>query len=434
MLSTTSDCARMRPSPTVEIVRSEAQAILEKLAHSSIAFFDRRHGISLRLSRRLRITARLIQYGRDGAGVTTESETRSGIRYWLGFHLIPRVGGARVNRLVEHFGSVEAAWEASERELRAAGLPADAVASIVNERPRIDIDHELRQLERFGVRPLTLDHDEYPRLLRHIPSPPPVLYVRGTLLPTDELAIGIVGTRRATAYGIDMAARISADLARSGVTVVSGLALGIDTAAHRAALDAGGRTVAVFGCGLDTIYPPRNRTLAERIAEQGALVSEYPLGTRPDARNFPVRNRIISGMSRGVSVVEAPLRSGALITTMFAGEQGRDVFAVPGSALSSVSAGCHALIRDGATLVTSADHILEYLDVAAVEAHTQTRIAIAETDAERILMALVGAEPRHIDELAHESGLPIHEASGTLLAMELKGLVRGAGAGHYVRS
>jgi DNA processing protein len=260
-----------------------------------------------------------------------------------------------------------------------------------------------------------------------------VLFVRGTLLPTDELAIGIVGTRRATSYGTDMAARISSGLASAGVTVVSGLAAGIDTIAHRAALDAGGRTVAVFGCGLDTIYPPRNRALAERIAECGALVSEYSLGTRPDARNFPVRNRIISGLSRGVAVIEAPVKSGALITTMFAGDQGRDVYAVPGSALSPASAGCHALIRDGATLVTSADQILEHLDVAAVEVHAQTRIALPETDSERLLLELVGAEPRHIDELAFEGGIPIHEASGTLLAMELKGLVRGAGAGHYVR-
>lgn len=366
----------------------------------------------------------------------TESNARPDdrLRYWLGFHLIPRIGGARIAQLVARLGSIEAAWQAGERELRAAGLPADAVASILSERPKIDLDREINRLEQHGVRPLTLDDDEYPRLLRHISSPPPILYVRGELLATDELAIGIVGTRRASTYGADMATRISADLARAGVTIVSGLALGIDTSAHRAALDAGGRTIAVFGCGLDTIYPPRNRNLADQIVESGALVSEYPLGTRPDARNFPVRNRIISGMSRGVAVIEAPTRSGALITTMFAAEQGRDVFAVPGSALSAASAGCHALIRDGATLVTSADHILEYLDVAAVEAHAQSRMALPETDSERILIALVGAEPRHIDELAYDSGLPIHEASGTLLAMELKGLVRGAGAGHYVRA
>jgi DNA processing protein len=185
---------------------------------------------------------------------------------------------------------------------------------------------------------------------------------------------------------------------------------------------------------LDTIYPPRNRHLAERIVEQGALVSEYALGTKPDARNFPVRNRIISGLARGVVVVEAPVKSGALITTSFAADQGRDVFAVPGSALSSVSAGCHELIRNGATLVTSADQILDQLDVARVEVQTQARMLLPETPSERILYEIVGAEPRHVNELSIESGLPIHETSGTLLALELKGLVRQSGAQHYIRS
>jgi DNA processing protein len=261
-----------------------------------------------------------------------------------------------------------------------------------------------------------------------------VLYVRGTLLPTDELAIGVVGTRRSTSYGTDMATRISRGLAEAGVTVVSGLALGIDTVAHRVALEAGGRTLAVFGCGLDTIYPPRNRQLAERIVEQGALISEYAIGTKPDARNFPVRNRIISGLSRGVVVVEAPTKSGALITTNFAADQGRDVFAVPGSALSSASSGCHDLIRNGATLVTGAEQILDHLDVATVEVQTQARLLLPETQSERMLYEIVGAEPRHVNELSIESGLPIHETSGTLLALELKGLVRQSGSQHYVRS
>jgi DNA processing protein len=355
-------------------------------------------------------------------------------QFWVSFHRISGVGSARISRLLECFDTLEDAWRAGDREIRATGLPSDVVSAILSERPSIDPANEMERIERAGVRALTLDDPDYPRLLRHIPLPPPVLYVRGTLLPTDELSIGVVGTRRSTSYGTDMTARISRGLAEAGVTIVSGLALGIDTVAHRVALEAGGRTLAVFGCGLDTIYPPRNRVLAERIVENGALISEYALGTKPDARNFPVRNRIISGLSRGVVVVEAPTRSGALITTSFAADQGRDVFAVPGSALSSASAGCHDLIRNGAMLITSAEQILDHLDVARVEVQTQARLTLPETSSERILYEIVGAEPRHVNELSIESGLPIHETSGTLLALELKGLVRQSAAQHYVRS
>ena len=372
--------------------------------------------------------------GASAASLTANADADAETRYWLGLHLMPGIGAARITRLIERFGSTEAAWSAPESQLRGIGLPTEVAASFVRERARIDLDAHLERLERLGVRALTLAHAEYPRLLRHITSPPPVLYVRGQLAPADDLAIGIVGTRRATAYGNDLARRFGAELAAGGVTVVSGLARGIDTTAHRAALDAGGRTVAVFGCGLDTIYPPQNRALAERITQQGALVSEYALGTPPDARNFPVRNRIISGLSRGVIVVEAPIRSGALITATFAADQGRDVFAVPGSALSSASAGCHTLIRDGATLVTEAAQVLDTLNVERALEHTQSRLTLPETDAERILLAIIGAEARHVDELCHESGLPIHETSGTLLGLELKGLVRQTGSQHYVRA
>jgi DNA processing protein len=230
-----------------------------------------------------------------------------------------------------------------------------------------------------------------------------------------------------------MARRFARELAVAGVTIVSGLAVGIDTQAHRATLDAGGRTIAVLGSGLDVIYPPRNRRLADEIIQHGALVTEHPLGTQPDARHFPARNRIISGLARGVLVVEAPERSGALITSSFAAEQGRDVYAVPGSALSSSSAGCHWLIREGAILVTQASQILEDLDVQSTQVAVQARLELPASDAERILYALVGAEARHIDELCRASGLTIQESNGALLGLELKGLVRQVGAQHYVR-
>lgn len=356
------------------------------------------------------------------------------VQYWVSFHRIPGVGSATLLALREAFGSLDEAWHASPADLRAVGLSERAADSIAESRRAIYPDREMEQIRRAGVSVLTIDDDRYPRLLRETAHAPAVLYLRGSIEIVDELAIGIVGTRKATPYGADMARRFAVDLARSGVTIVSGLALGVDTVAHHAALDGGGRTLAVLGSGLDIIYPSRNRKLAERVINEGALISEYPLGTKPDARNFPARNRIISGLSRGVLVVEAPIKSGALITASFAGDQGRDVYAVPGSARSSASAGCHALIRDGATLVTSAADILEELAVDAVRAAVQTRLEIPESAQERSLYELIGADPRHVDELCNESGIAIQETSGVLLALELKGLVRQHGAGYYVRN
>jgi DNA processing protein len=360
--------------------------------------------------------------------------TESEVPFWVGFHLISGVGSATLLALRDAFGTLESAWAASPADLRAVGLSERAADTIAERRRAIDIDGEMERLARENVSVLILEDEAYPRLLREIPHAPAVLYMKGSLLPEDELAIGIVGTRRATPYGADMARRIAMDLARGGVTVVSGLALGIDTVAHHGALDAGGRTVAVLGCGVDVAYPSRNRKLAGRVIEHGALLSEYPLGAKPDARNFPARNRIISGLSKGVVVVEAPSRSGALITASFAGDQGREVYAVPGSARSPASAGCHALIRDGATLVTAAQQILDELEVDAVRAAVQTRLELPDSAQERTLFDLIGAEPRHVDELCRDSGLSIQETSGVLLSMELKGLVRQQGAGHYVRN
>ncbi len=359
---------------------------------------------------------------------------RNDPRYWIGFQLIPNIGPVRTRQLVDHFGSPEGAWKATEPELRATGLSLDLVAGIVHGRKIIDLNREVDKLVTNDVAALAIDDPAYPRLLKHIPAPPTVVYIKGSYEPIDDLAIGIVGTRRSTTYGADMTHQIAGELAGAGVTIVSGLARGIDTFAHEAALNAGGRTLAVCGCGLDTIYPPQNRKLAARIIERGALISEYPIGVPPDGPHFPARNRIISGLSRGTLVVEAPRRSGALITTNFALDQGREVYAVPGSALSKASEGCHELIRAGATLVTSAEHILVELNVPASQSAVQSRMVLPETDAEKLLLACIGAEPRHINELSMDTGLPIHEASGTLLTMELKGLIRQAGAQHYIRA
>jgi len=347
------------------------------------------------------------------------------VRYWLGFNLVPRIGPVRLRALLHYFGDIEAAWQAEPAALRAAGLAQDALDHLLALRPRLDLDSVLARVEALGLRVLTWESPDYPTLLRNIAQPPPVLYVKGAMIPTDEFAVAVVGTRHASAYGKEVARRLAQGLAENGVTVISGLALGIDGIAHRAALEAGGRTVAVLACGLDTVYPYSHRELAERIVASGALVSDYPVGTRPEAVNFPPRNRLISGLSLGTLVVEAGIKSGALITARFALEQGRETFAVPGNIYNQSSGGTNALIQAGeAKLVTSVDDILEELNLTMVSHQAEVREIVPETPEERALLAHVGPEPVHVDELVRSSGMPTATVSSTLVMMELKGMVR----------
>ena len=268
------------------------------------------------------------------------------IKYWIGFSFIPSIGRVRLNRLETHFGNLEDAWKAGPDEFIRAGLDKNVVRAIVSWRPRVDLEAEMEKLERYGVQALTWHDALYPSRLKEIHDYPPVLYIRGSLLPEDEWCLAVVGTRRASAYGRQVTEEIVADLAGSRITVASGLAKGIDSIAHRSALDAGGRSIAVFAHGLDIVYPIENTSLARRIVQQGALISEFPLGTRPKPEYFPRRNRIISGISLGVLVVEAGTTSGALITANMALEQNREVLAVPGSILSPASRGTNRLIQE----------------------------------------------------------------------------------------
>ncbi len=354
------------------------------------------------------------------------------LRYWIGFNLVRGIGPAKVRRLLDHFGDLEAAWSAAPEALREAGLDRRALDNLLAVRAGVDLDHILHRLEQLGVQVLTWESPDYPRNLLSIAQPPPVLYVRGTLTPADEWAVAMVGTRQASAYGREVARDLAQSLAASGVTVVSGLARGIDIAAHRAALDAGGRTIAVFGSGLDQIYPPEHRAFAEAIAKSGALVSDYALGTQPESGNFPPRNRIISGLSKGVVVVEAGEGSGALITADYAAEQGRDVFAVPGSILQRSSRGTNKLIQQGAKPVLEAADILEELNLALVVAHTEARAALPANETEQRLLACLSAEPVHVDDLGAQMGLPISQITSTLALMELKGMVRQVGGMNYI--
>ena len=354
-------------------------------------------------------------------------------KYWVGFHRVPYIGPTRIDRLVRHFGDLGRAWGAPVGELRRV-LDERATESLLATRATLSLDDEMGRIERAGITVVTRASAEYPRLLAEIPAPPSVLYVKGEIIPEDAVAVAIVGTRRLTSYGREVAARLAGDLAAAGVTIVSGLARGIDGIAHHAALRAGGRTIAVLGSGVDVVYPPEHHNLAGQIVEGGALVSDYAPGRKPDAQNFPARNRIISGLSLGVIVVEAPTRSGALITTDFAADQGREVFAVPGNILSPASSGCHRLLRDGARIITSADDVLEDLNLGRRKEQAAVQQALPLDDQERKVLALLTAEPQHIDEIAAAANMPIAAVSSTLVTMELKGLLRHAGAQHYART
>jgi DNA processing protein len=356
------------------------------------------------------------------------------IKYWVGFNIIPGIGRVRFSQLENYFGSLEGAWQATPADLKQAGLDTGSIRAITYWQPRISLEAEIEKLDRYGVKVLTWHDPDYPSRLKEIYDYPPVLYVRGSLLPQDEWCLAVVGTRRATVYGRQAAEEIVADLAQNKITIVSGLAKGIDSIAHHSALEAGGRSIAVFGSGLDIVYPAENAALARNIIQHGAVISEYPLGTRPKADNFPRRNRIMSGLSLGVLVVEADETSGAMITAHLALEQNREVFAVPGSILSPASRGTNHLIQEGAKLVRDYTDILEELNLTAVAHQMEIKEVIPASDTESLLLRQLSAEPIHIDEVCRNSGLPISTVSSTLAMMELKGLVKQVGTMNYVLS
>lgn len=354
--------------------------------------------------------------------------------YWVLLTMVPQIGPSRFKRLLEAFPEPEQVWKAKPLALAEAGLDRRAIEGLGQLRAKLDPAEVWARIEKLGIQVVTLADEAYPEHLREIPDPPPVLYVRGELLSADRWAVAVVGTRRVTAYGRQVVERLVSELARAGVTIISGLARGTDAAAHRVALESGGRTVAVLGSGLDRIYPTEHAGLARDIVTRGAVVTEFPPGTPPDAVNFPRRNRIISGLAMGTLVVEAGETSGALITADHALEQGRDVFAVPGSILSPASAGPNRLVQEGAKPVTSAQDILEELNLTAVAHHEAVREALPENETEAALLQLLSSEPLHVDELGRGSALPVAEVTSALTMMELKGLVRQVGGMNYVRS
>ncbi len=352
--------------------------------------------------------------------------------YWIGFNFVKGIGSVRFKALLDYFGDPAIAWAAPADALRNAGLGEKTIENLLQIRKQISLEKTWGKIQSLGIQVLTWEDETYPRHLKEIDQPPPVLYVRGNLLPEDDWAVAIVGTRRVTAYGRQAAEEIASTLARNGITIVSGLARGVDVIAHQAALNAGGRTLAVLGCGVDRIYPPEHRKIAEDICLQGAVVSDYPPGTPPDSTNFPPRNRIISGLSLAVVVVEAGDTSGALITSTFAAEQGRDVFALPGSIYAPQSKGTNRLIQQGAIPLLGPQDVLENLNLTMVTEHRSARALLPNDPTEARLYGVLGSEPVHIDEIRAQTDMPIEQVAATLTMMELKGFIRQVGGMQYV--
>lgn len=342
--------------------------------------------------------------------------------------MVPGVGPARVRSLVGHFRSPSSVMHATTGALcRADGIDQILAEAIRRAPPQHAAEEQLALVNKHRCRLLTFWDDDFPTSLKTIDDAPVALFVKGELHATDKFSIAMVGTRQPTTYGSMVTERLASDLVARGLSIVSGLARGVDTIAHRAALQAGGRTIAVLGSGLDVIYPSENRRLVEEVVKQGALISEYFFGTKPDAPNFPRRNRIIGGLSLGTVVIEAGEKSGALITAAMALDQGREVFAVPGSIFSPKSIGPHRLIQEGARLVHSADDILSeltaQLDLFGPPA-AGGRPAVDLTESEQRLYDLLTHEPVHVDVLARQAGLPPAQVLATLLQLEFKNVVK----------
>jgi len=357
--------------------------------------------------------------------------------YWLGWQYLLPGSGKRVWSLIEYFGSVKAAWEATAQELAGApGVGAEGPAGLARRKAGLELDELAAKLSSAGISFVCHNEPGYPGKLLSIYDPPPVIFVRGFLKAADNLAVAVVGARKPSPYGQLVAEKLARDLAAVGITVVSGMARGIDTIAHKGALAGCGRTIAVLGCGPDIVYPRENKRIMEQIMEKGAVISEFPPGSPPEAWHFPARNRIISGLSLGTVVVEAGERSGALITADFALEQGRDVMAVPGNVVNPLSRGPHRLIKQGARLVEGAGDILDELGMDKLfpfpDSDGESLVKMSKE--EEALYRLLSLEPVALDELIKQSGLVPQKVMAALMYLEIKGLTRQLPGKFYTRT
>jgi DNA processing protein len=348
------------------------------------------------------------------------------------------IGSIRLNKLLEFFGKPENILKASGEKLTAVFGIGEKIAYKIHSLKEEDLEKELESAKKLGLKILTVEDKDYPENLKNIPDPPLVLYVKGELSLEDKYSIGIVGSRRASIYGLNNAQRFAFELAQKGFTIVSGMARGIDTYSHRGALKAKGRTLAVMGSGFNQIYPPENEKLAEEIAQNGAVISEFPIDTGPFRQNFPRRNRVISGLSLGVLVVEATRNSGALITADFALEQGREVFALPGKVDSGNSFGTNGLIKQGAKLVSCIEDVLEEFNIVVSplpQKHgIQNTIQADVNNEESFVYGLISDQPLPLDEIIEKTNMNVPEISAMLLKLEMKKLIRQLPGKQFIRS
>lgn len=352
------------------------------------------------------------------------------LAYWVATSAIPGVGSATFSYLLKHFKSLKKFWEAPRDSIEKLKVDIRAKDAIYAARDKVDPKVYLATVYERGIKVVSLLDRDYPANLRQVSDAPPVLYFRGSLLPEDDLAIAVVGARYATMYGRQITTTITSELVRHGLTIVSGLARGIDSVSHKAAVDAGGRTIAVLGSGVDIIYPPENKSLAEQIIKNGALVSEFPLGYPSVPSNFPARNRIISGLSLGVLVTEAAVDSGSLITAGCAAEQAKEVFAVPGPVTSKMSEGTNNLIKEGVHPTTTVEDILQVLDIDQKQQVREVKKKEKPKDkTEALILSLLDEGAKHIDKIAQESKMPIEQVSSALSILELKGYIKNFGSG-----
>ena len=354
---------------------------------------------------------------------------------YIALNMVPHLGPVRLRRLLDTFESPERVLTAKRDDLKSVeGLSTPLIESLISWESAVDLSQELRWVQESGANIMTLDDPEYPRLLREIHDPPAVLYVWGQLIDKDHQAIGVVGSRRTSHYGVECAKKLSYQIAYAGLTVVSGLALGIDTAAHQGALAAKGRTVAVLGAGLRHLYPAENRALAELIVSSGAVVTEFPMDTTPDRQTFPIRNRIISGWGFGLLVVEAGLNSGALISATQAAEQGRNLYAVPGPINRPTSQGTNRLIQQGAKLVTNVDDIIEDLQTLLPKIPDLVPSQPPQLEGDLLLIYnAIGAEETSIDDIIRQSQLAAGPVTAALLQLEMRRLVKQLPGKYFVK-